>query len=143
MIKSKLKKEISKEKEKVMTILSRIERQKKLKELFRNHIGTENEISQKVIFNTLYGDPSNYSDIQIFYLWSMIRHDMNWLRRTTKYFIGSRSTERGWRYFIIKDASDADYYKKTLRNTIKKCNYMIGRCEKAVKDQFWKGLDDK
>jgi hypothetical protein len=141
--KLKQKKKEEKEEKKEMIIMVRPERQEKLKELFKDHIGTDEEISQTQIFKHLYGDPSNYSDIQIFYLWSMIKQDMNWLRKTTKYFIGSRHTELGWRYFIIKDASDAEFYKKTLGNTIKKCHYMIRRCEKAVRDQFWKGLDDK
>jgi len=129
------------QKQKYGLMITREQRQLRLKDLFRNHIGRENEISRKNLFETVFGKVSNYNNLEIFYLWSRLKIDMNWLRRTTNYFIGCRKMETGWKYFVVKDHFDIEYYTEMLKRNIKKTNYMIGRAKKAVEKKFYKKLN--
>ncbi len=127
-----------KKKKKFVQVYSRAERQQLIQEIFKSHIGRKNEISQKELFLKIYGELDNYSDLQIWFLWCQIRQDMNWLRKTTFCFIGCRKNKNRWCYYVIKDEKDAQYYIDILNNTIKKCKFMIKRCNKAVEDEFYK-----
>ena len=121
-------------------VLSREERQYRLKDLFKRHVGRENEVGKRQLFEYVFGQSSNYTNLEIFFLWDRLKKDMNWLRRTTNYFIGCRRMETGWKYFVIKDKFDSEYYINMLRNNIKKSNFMIKRAQKAVENKFYKNL---
>jgi hypothetical protein len=131
---------VAKTKKKVVQILSRDERQEKLKKLFKEHIGREKGISQLFIFRHLYGDPSNYSDMEIFFIWAKIKHDMNWIRKTTKAFIGLERQASGWKYFVVKDQEDVDPYIALMSKCIERCRYMSRRAQKAVDEKFYKEI---
>lgn len=133
-----------KNKKKVLTILMRSDRQDKLLKFFKDHIGQENAATQRQVFTHLYGKPENYSELQLFFLWTQIRRDMNWLRRTTNCFIGSSRFEGdNYLYYVIKDWKDAKPYIETMKRNIKKCKFMMARCEKAVEKKFYKKFLEK
>lgn len=136
----KKKKPIQKKRE--LIFLTSQDRRNKLKKLFKKCIGEGRAITKLQLFKSLYGDPENYSDLQIFYLWDLIKKDMNYLRRTTNYFIVSKKNNVGsWSFFIVTDWYEANYYINIMRRNIKRSKYMIKRCNKAVRERFYKNLD--
>lgn len=131
----------TKKKKKTLTeLLNRKQRQEKLIELFKKHIGMDNEINQRTIFVHIFGDPNKYTYLQIYWLWDQLKKDMNWLRRTSNCFIVSRSTDYGWRYYLPKNTEDIKPYIKRLSSIKKKCDYMMKRASKAVSKKFYKDL---
>jgi len=126
---------------KELVFLARQERQFKLKQLFKKHIGQRKAISQITIFKFVYGNYYNYNELQVFYLWHKLKQDMNWLRKSSNYFIGMMNMKGLWVYFIIKNYDDAKHYIEILKNTQKKCEYMINKCMEAVRRKQYKELD--
>ena len=121
-------------------ILTREDLTEKLKRIFRKHIGREDSITKLQLYNAIFGDPSYYDPYELWYNWNRIRQGMNWLRRTTKFFIVSmKDTEHNsiWRYCVVKDDIDGEPYKELLANNRKRMSYMIGRCNKAIDEKFW------
>jgi len=120
---------------------------KKLKVIFKKHISRENPITRGRLYKGVFGKPELYDAYELWYNWNRIKQAMNWMRRTSKYFIVSRPNKRFnsvWEYFIVVDEIDAETYKKLLRNTRKKINYMLKRVDEAVQKSFWKDVrDDK
>lgn len=123
-------------------LLDRKNRQAKLLELFKKHIGRESQVTQRDIFMYVFGDPSEYTTLQIYWMWDQLKKDMNWLRRTTNCFIVCRPTDEGWRYYLPKDIEDIKPYLKLLDNTKKRCDYMMKRAVKAVRKKFHEDLDN-
>ena len=142
----KLKKETE---PKQVVYLSRNELCEEIKNIMKPHIGRSNYITRRELFIKLFGPPENYSEYKIFFLWDIVKKSFNWLRRTSNYFIISMPIKVSkhsiqtstYGYFIVKDNEDALIYINQLRKSIKKMWYMIGRCQKAVKEKFYKELD--
>jgi len=111
----------------------------KLKTIFKKHIGRENPITKQTLYTRVFGSPENYDAYELWYNWMKMRTAMNWLRRTTKYFIVSKPSEQYqtiWEYFIVVDDTDADTYRNLLTGTRKKINYMLRRVDKAIQENF-------
>ena len=139
-LKTKKKKPIVKKRE--LVFLTRQDRQMMLKKLFKKCIGEGRDITKLELFKALYGNPNNYNELQIFFLWDLIKKDMNWLRRTTNYFIVSKKNDVGsWSFFIVTDWHEADYYINIMNRNIRRSKYMINRCHKAVREKFYRDLD--
>jgi hypothetical protein len=125
-------------------ILSREDIVEKMKKIFRNHIGRDNAITKAKLFKLVFGEPSLYDPYELWFQWDRMRKAMNWLRRTTKYFVVSKIDDEHpsiWLYFVVKDDIDAEYYKNMLTNTKKKINYMMARCDKAVEEKFYLDIE--
>jgi hypothetical protein len=135
----KKKKQVEKKKKEVR-LVSRAERQAIIKKLMRECIGRGNAISHTKLFEAIYGPIENYSDLQMFFLWHRIRMDMNWIRKTTKCFIGVDVANGSWYYYVVKDMDDAKPYMHIMDTTVKKCLFMKERCKKAVEQEWYKDL---
>lgn len=122
-------------------VLTREQRQLVLMNLFRKHIGRDKAITRLEVFESVFGDISKWSELQIFFLWCKLKIDLNWLRRTTNYFVVSMPKGQTWLYFIVKDWDDAEHYIKVMENNKRKCEYMKRRCEKAVEEKFYLRLE--
>ena len=110
-----------------------------LKQIFRKHIGSEKPITKLKLFKSIYGDASRYDAYELWYNWTKIRQCMNWMRKTTKYFIVCRQNERHnsiWEYFIVTNQADADAYKGILKGTKRKIDFMLKRCDEAINKKF-------
>lgn len=117
----------------------------KLKKLFKKHIGAKNSITKLKLYKSVFGEPSNYDAYELWYNWGRIRQTMNWMRKATKYFVVCKQNERYssiWEYFIVVDMAEADTYKRILKGTKLKIDFMLRRCDKAIKDKFWKDIVD-
>lgn len=135
------KKKLKKKEKKEIVILSSRELSDKIRIIMKNYIGRKNTISQSDLFNRLFGNPSNYSDIQVWFLLERLKRAMNWLRRTSYCFVISRRAKGNiYVYFVVKDYEDADIYVKHLTLVKKRITFMQGRCMKAVEENFWKHL---
>jgi hypothetical protein len=128
------------QKQKLANKLSKKDRLKKLIELFRLHIGSRNEISKKQLFEAIFGSVNQYTNLEIFFYWTILKQDLNWLRRTTKCFVVCRPMETGYKYFVVKDMYDAEFYINLLQKNIRKSNFMIKRCKEAVEKNFYKNF---
>ena len=105
--------------------------------LFKKHIGFSNSVSRKKIFESIYGKSTRYSNLQIFYLWSKITQDMNWIRKNTYCFIANCRMESGFKYFVVKDKNDAEYYISSAKNRIERITLMLNRCNTAVRYKYY------
>lgn len=118
---------------------------KKLKSIFRNHIGRENPITRAKLYRRVFGRPELYEPYELWYNWNRIKMAMNWMRKSTKFFVVSRPHEKFksvWEYYIVVDQNDADVYKGILRNTKRKIDFMLKRVDEAVQKGFWKDVRD-
>lgn len=141
-MKKTLLRKLLKEKEKQeIVILSSRELSHKIKLIMRSHIGRTKPISQSDLFRRLFGNPSNYSDLQVWFLIERLKRAMNWLRRTSYCFVISKRAKHNiYVYFVVKDYEDADIYVSHLNLVKKRINFMQNRCMKAVEKKFWKEL---
>jgi len=117
----------------------------KLKLIFKKHIGSKNAISKLKIFKSVFGEPSNYDPYELWFNWMKIKQTMNWMRKATKYFVVCKQNAKYssiWEYYIVTDTADAETYRKILKGTKLKIDFMLKRCDKAIKDKFWKDIVD-
>ena len=121
-------------------VFSKGELKAKLYAYMRKHIGRHRAVSQKQLFTVLFGNPDNYNNLELFYLWQLAKRMMNYMRKSTQMFIVSRKTDKGWRYYVVRDGKDAKPYINLLRDLKLKQDYMMDRCQKAVDEQWWKRL---
>ena len=135
---AKLKQKQDKKKKQIV-LLTRGERQEMLKALFKKHMGEANAITQRAIFEAIYGSMDNYSDYEIFFLWDSIKKDMNWLRRTTKCFVVMTRTKHGvWCYYVPKTEKDIVFYNELLIRTKRKIDYMMAKSHRAIAEKYYK-----
>jgi hypothetical protein len=127
-------------KKKEVRIVLRSDRQIIIKNLMKKCVGRQNAVTHDKLFETVYGDMDNYSELQIFFLWHRIKQDMNWLRKTTPYFIGVDVSNQNWYYYIVTNERDAEPYIRLMTNNIKKCEMMRERCKKAVREKWYERL---
>jgi len=127
------------EHKKEIVVLSLKELEEKIVEILRSHIGQDNYITKKDIFYKIFGNPKNYTDIELWKIWfRMFPKAFNWLRRTTHCFIvNKRIEEFKFGYYIPKSREDIVPYDTMLKTNIKKMNYMRGRAEKAVAEKWY------
>lgn len=134
-------KQKSKEKKKTKVLMTQKELSDRLYALLTRHIGRKKAMSRRALFTALFGEPENYTSLEVFWLWHRIKRAMNWVRKTTKMFIISRKGKHGsWEYFVARDEIDSKYYLDLMATLKKKQNYMIKRCKKAVHEQWWREL---
>lgn len=111
----------------------------RLKEIMLDHIGVENEITKMELFKKLFGKPTKYNEMQLWFLWHKVQSQMHWLRKTSNCFIVSRKLVDGvFSYFVMKDGKDLQFYKDALNNNIKKMHSMMKRGEKLVEEEAYK-----
>lgn len=151
--KKKKKKEkqelIQKAKEKVVTT-DLNELVKKILELMKKHIGKHNKISRRQLFIKVYGqEPELFSELQEFMLWELIKRAMHRCRQRTKAFIVSQLEKQSqysasdniggvWYYWVAEDVSDFHIYRDNINRNIKAMRRMVGRCEKAINEEWHK-----
>ncbi len=123
---------------KEITLLSARELSESIMQIMKRHIGRNSPISQKDLFKRLFGNPNNYSDLQVWFILERIRKAMNWLRRTSHCFVITRRTKYNiYVYFVVKDYDDAAIYIDHLSKVKKRINFMQHRCLKAIEEKFW------
>ena len=121
----------------------------KLISFMSKHIGFENAATRREIFTAIWGDPDNYSQLQIWYLWQMKTTTvMRFCRQnveTTFCFIVSQSdTELNTRlYWVLQDNADKDIYHNMMDNQIHRCKTMKKKATQAYTEQLWKKLLNK
>ena len=111
----------------------------KMLNIFSKHIGSGNAISRGQLFKQLFGrteEPSLADELR----WDYAKKAMHLLRQRTKCFVGSMRENGVWKYFVIKDNKDAQYYIDILDKNIKRMKVMQKKAKKAV-DQKWYSLD--
>jgi len=107
----------------------------------KNHIGRLNGTNMLKIFEELYGDIRNYTKFQMYFIWTtLIKPEMNWLRKTTNCFIGVERDGTDWTYFVVKDKKDIEFYVHILETSAKRCKAMVKRANKAVEEKHYKKL---
>lgn len=111
----------------------------KILRLFKNHIGLENGITRGKIFVKLFGDIESYSEAEAWFMWRQVYRCMNYLRKNSYCFIVVALDERSrWKYYVVTSKEDAKFYKKILKNNIKKLRWLNARCNQAVKEKFYR-----
>jgi hypothetical protein len=116
-----------------------------LKKIFRKHIGSKNPITKSKLYTKIFGDPSIYEPYELWYNWTKIRQTMNFMRKSTKFFIVCKQNEKYssiWEYYVVVDMADADTYKSILKGTKRKIDFMLKRCDEAINKRFWKDVRD-
>jgi len=124
---------------KEIVILTASERREKLTNLFKNN--KDKEFTQRQIFETLYGKIENYSEMRLFYMWIKVLKDLNSLRRYTNCFVASRRLESGgYRYFLVTNQYQANFYINRMKNIKRRCDIMSKKCQKIVDKKLWQKI---
>ena len=111
----------------------------KILKIMTEHIGNNKFITKMQLFKEIYGNPSKYNDMQIWWLWNRVSKAMNWLRKTSKCFIGCKKVVTGvYGYFVIASWKDASFYINRMKLNKKKINYMIKKAETAVEKGYYR-----
>src|SRR3990167_6166231 len=79
--------------------------------VMKHFLGNKNGLSQKDLFEAIYGNPELYTDMQVFFMWGRVVHVMAELRKGSLCFIASKRIERETYFFVLKDAIDSELYK--------------------------------
>lgn len=141
MMQKSLRKKLLEKEKKQIVIISARELSQKILQIMRKYIGRNNLISQTEMFKRLFGSPSNYSDLQIWFMLDRMRKAMNWLRKTSYCFVVTKRTQHNtYSYFVVRDYNDAEIYVNHLEKVKGRINFMQKRCLKAVEEQFWKNF---
>jgi len=107
-----------------------------LVEIFQNHIGEQNGITIKDIFNQYYDNPSNISDYEIYFKFCNLQRMFNYLRKKTNAFVVLKN---GY-YFVVTNHAEAEQYLARLENTKKQISEMIKKCSRAIDEKLWQKL---
>ncbi len=107
--------------------------------IFGKHIGRDNEITRGKLFKRIYAKTEEASLIDEL-RWDFIKRAMHLCRLRTKCFIGSRYYRGIWRYFVVDDMGDAEYYINNLKKSIKRMESMQSKCAESVR-KGWSKVD--
>jgi hypothetical protein len=99
------------------TVMTAEELRKKLKNLFRNHIGIDNSISPYEIFEEVFSrDPNEVDVFERNYLWAVLKRIMATMRTTNECFIVHRGI---FNFFVLQSAEELKHFEKVTDNHIK------------------------
>ncbi len=116
---------------------------KSLKNIFKSCIGKENRITRRQLFIQLFGSPNSYNKHEVWWLWTVMKRGITYLRRNTYYFVVPIREENDWAYFIPKTQEDTKTYHEILTNHIVKTKEMKQRCNRAIELKFWQKVIDE
>lgn len=111
----------------------------KMLNIFSKHIGAENAISRAALFRKIFGRGEEITladDLR----WEYVKRGMHLLRQRTKCFVGSKHENGTWKYFVIRNLTDAQFYIDTLNRNISRMRSMQRRAVQAA-NQKWYQLD--
>jgi len=118
--------------------------EKRLVDHFSFHIGEQDSTSKSEIFLSVTGLTwANTEPLYRFFTWGLIHKNMLKIRREDTVFWAKRNGK----YFVIKEKSEADYYKNVCSKAIKNMEKSKLRADDWVAKQKWRtltgGTDDK
>lgn len=111
----------------------------RLFEVMRDHIGQDNAIERSKLFKKVF--QVNEDDISLLHreaLYSFLKRGMHRCRGRTKCFITNYKMDGGFHYFVVKDETDAEVYRKQAEDTAKRLRAMSRRAFKAAKEGWHK-----
>lgn len=107
----------------------------KLKSVFRNHIGKEQSISQRDLFEKVYNvDLEYYDSSKIYWIafwWDILKRTIRELRRTEECFIVCNHT----RYYVLETEQELKEFKQMVDKDIKALNETKLKAERWVKNR--------
>ena len=108
-----------------------------LTSIMRTHIGFHEAITRKQLFKKLFkkDEEDTLSD---WVRWEFAKKAMHHCRQRTQCFISSKFEDETWKYFVIKDYDDAQYYIDKLNRNIASMERMKERAWKAAEEQWWR-----
>lgn len=120
-----------------MKLLTTANIAQKLLHIFKKHIGEENSISHMQLFRKIFGRAEEITladDLR----WEYVKRAMHMCRQRTKCFIGHKYERGVWKYFVVSDLNDAQYFVTTLEKNIKRMRAMQQKALKSVRDKWYK-----
>ena len=108
--------------------------------VMQGHVGATKGILKEEMFKYVFGHKQRNNDLADYFRGVQLAYALSHLRSHSHCFIVSRRTEAGFEYFVVKTQADAEYYHKATNFRIKAARKMMKRCDKAVKEQWWKEL---
>jgi len=106
--------------------------------LMQNHIGYDNNISKNDLFYKLFRKELNDNDIKDWLRWEFVKKAMHFCRVYTNCFIGLKSENGTYKYFVLSNENDLSYYNDMLENSIRKMKLMQIRARKSIKEEWYK-----
>ena len=113
-----------------------LEIKKKLREIFKNHIGDENSISPVVLFERVYGVNPLFLDIfKKNYWWNVIKLVIRQLRKDDLFIIN-----KGSKLFVLKTQEECDMFKKRIDMDILRLENTKRLASEWVRKEKWRSL---
>lgn len=105
--------------------------------IMKKHIGQEKEITKEELFRKIFlRNPEN--NIEDWFRWEYVKRAMHFLRLKSNCFIVSRFTNNRYRFFVIKDRLDAEYYINNIEDKIRGMRLLQKRALKAYTEKWHK-----
>jgi hypothetical protein len=106
--------------------------------IMQSHIGNENAILREDLFKKLFRHDYNDSNLRDWLRWEFVKRAMHFCRVFTNCFIGCKSINGNFSYFVLKSMDDAQFYHDMLENSIKKMRIMQKRAILSVRGEWYK-----
>lgn len=118
-------------------IASLHEIKKKLREIFRNHIGVNNSIHPTDLFELVYGvNPENLNTIKKEYWWNILKKILRGLRYEETLFV----IIRGSKLFVLQTKKEAEDYKIEKDRHIENLEELKKKATRWVTEEKWRRI---
>ena len=108
-----------------------------LMDIFSEHKGEENAISQQELFRKVYRRKIIQSDLGDYARWEYIRRALHYLRRKSNCFVISKRTSNDYVFFVPTKLAEANLYVTALDNSINKMKLSQIRARKSITQKWY------
>jgi len=112
-----------------------------LKRIFKGAVGKDNGILMEDIYIEVFGKVDSNIYLRNFKT-GLIHAGINYLKRTTNYFIVSESIKTARVYYVVSNPTEARTYKNKVNNKIKGLEKMKRKCDDVVENRKYTQLED-
>lgn len=112
---------------------------KKIRDIFKSHIGQGNSISPVELFQQVYGLNPTYLDIfKKNYWWGILKMVLRSLRKDDTLFI----INEGTKLYVLQTQEESEKFKRRIDTDIKNLKNIKLKADDWVRHKRWKSLVD-
>jgi hypothetical protein len=110
---------------------------KKIKSIFKNHIGQENAISPFHLFYLVYNiDPSTMDFSARYYWWVILKNVLKSLRRDDVLFV----INNGHKLYVLKTQEELSKFNDKMNRDVKRIRELKKKATRWVQKKSWRNI---
>jgi len=110
-----------------------------LTKAFRNHIGAKNGMTIIQMHNYVYN--TRCSKLEFVFRCQKMMGAINHMKKHTQCFVVGSRGNTGHIWYVVKTTEEAKQYKNHCDSKIAGLQMMKLRCDRAVRNQYWKQVE--